>query len=130
MKSRIFAVGLLVAASLAGSATARAGSADVQLATHDMRQMLEAIAHANYNQFVQPTTNTFRSHVDRAKFPKQVAIIDSKIPLAQPFSLRFLTTQRVGQSVNYIFEVTLHGGDQILTALSLENGRVASFHLL
>lgn len=130
MKSTILAIGLLVATSLAGSSVARAGASDVQLATHDMQQMLGAIGHSNYDDFVMPATAAFKSHVDAKKFPKQASIIDSKIPLSQSFSVRYLTTQRVGQTLSYIFEVTLHDGDQVLTALSLEGGKVSSFHLL
>ncbi len=57
-------------------------------------------------------------------------MIDTKIPLDQPYTVKYLTTQKVGSYLNYIFEVTLHDGDQVLTSLTLEDGKVAGFHLL
>ncbi|WP_201729625.1 hypothetical protein [Acidocella sp. C78] len=130
MKFSIVAAGLLLAAMAAQCAVARAQPAQVQLATRDMTQMLSAIGHSDYKSFVAPTTPTFRAHVGSKKFPAQAAAIDAKIPLSQPFAVKYLTTQRVGSTIGYIFEVTLQGGNQVLTDLTLNGTKVSSFHLL
>ena len=130
MTFSIRVAGLLVAAGIAGGAVAQAQSPNVPLATRDMTQMLTAIGHSSYADFVAPATTVFKAHVDPKKFPVQAAEINAKIPLGQPFSVKYLTTQHVGPTVGYIFEVTLHDGDQVLTDLTLNHGKVASFHLL
>jgi len=130
MKFSIMAGTILVAATLAGLTVARAAEADVALATRAMTQMLAAIAHPDYKAFVAPTTDQFRANVDPKKFPQQAGTIDNKIPLAEPYTVKFLATQKAGGNLGYLFEVTLHNGDQVLAELSLHDGKVSSFHLL
>lgn len=129
MKISVYA-GLMVAAALLGTPGARAATSGTALATKDMTQMLAAIAHPDYAKFVAPASPAFKASVDSTKFAAQAQAIDSKIPLAQPYMVKFVTTQKVGAYLTYIFEVTLHDGDQVLTGLTLEKGEVAGFHLL
>ncbi len=128
---KLMCAGLTMAAlTVVGLPAARAATSETALATTDMKQMLGAIAHPDYSAFVAPASDGFKASVDSKKFEAQAQIIDSKIPLAQPYSVKFITTQKVGQFINYIFEVTLHNGDQVLTSLNLDAGKVAGFHLL
>lgn len=129
MKSSIFAGILLVAASVAGVTVAHAES-QRDHATSAIEQMIAAIAHPDYKAFVAPTTTQFRTHVNVKKFPKQAKMIDQKIPLAQPYTVKFIATQRVGSTLSYIYEVTLHDRDQVLAAVTMEGDKVAAFHLL
>lgn len=123
-------VALVAFGTAAATGNASAAAPDTTLATTDMTQMLAAIAHADYANFVAPTSDGFKASVDSTKFAAQAKVIDTKIPLDQPYTVKYLTTQKVGSYLNYIFEVTLHDGDQVLTSLTLEDGKVAGFHLL
>jgi len=129
MKIRIYA-GLAAAVMALGMAGAHAATTDTALATTDMTQMLAAIAHPDYAKFVAPASPAFKASVDATKFAAQAQAIDSKIPLAQPYTVKFVTTQKVGAYLTYIYEITLHDGDQVLTGLTLQGGKVAGFHLL
>lgn len=120
---------LVVLASIAGSAVAHADS-QRDHATAAVKQMLAAIAHPDYKAFVAPTTEQFRKHADAKKFPIQAASIDKQIPLAQPYKVKFIATQRKGATLGYIYEVTLHDGDQVLVEVTLEGDKISSFHLL
>jgi hypothetical protein len=130
MRQLIYAGLTMAAFTVLGLPVARAAASESALATTDMKQMLGAIAHPDYSAFVAPASDGFKASVDSKKFEAQAQSIDSKIPLAQPYRVKFITTQKVGQFVNYIFEVTLHNGDQVLTSLNLDAGKVAGFHLL
>ncbi|MGC9269628.1 hypothetical protein [Acidiphilium sp.] len=129
--TKILRVGLVMAGVALGVvATASASAPDVGTATSDMTRMLAAIAHPDYAGFVAPATSQFKANVDPTKFAGQAKMIDSKIPLAQPYTVKFITTQKIGAYLNYIFEITLHDGDQVLASLTLEHGKAAGFHLL
>jgi hypothetical protein len=130
MNKRLYAGLMMVALAVAGTPAARAGAPDSALATTDMTQMLAAIAHPDYGAFVAPATDGFKAGVDATKFATQAKEIVSKIPLDQPYTVRYLATQKVGNFLNYIFEVTLQDGDQVLSSLTLQDGKVAGFHLL
>ncbi|MDD2876352.1 MAG: hypothetical protein PHT60_03885 [Acidiphilium sp.] len=130
MKIFIRAGFMIVAAAMAPAPAAWAADQNIAVATSDMTQMLGAIGHPDYATFVEAATPEFKASVDATKFGEQTKMIDSKIPLDQPYTVKFITTQKVGAFLNYIFEVTLHNGDQVLTSLNLQDGKVAGFHLL
>lgn len=130
MKLLAYAGLVLIGVAVGGAPVAQAAGSAVATATTDMTAMLGAIAHPDYNKFVAPTTREFKAHVTAIKFPSTAAHIDQQIPLAQPFTVELVTTQKVGAILAYIFEVTLHNGNQVLVGLTLKHGKVSSFHLL
>lgn len=130
MKPMLRTALMIAAMAISTAPAAWANDPNVAVATTAMTRMLGAIAHPNYDNFVAPTTAQFKSSVDSVKFAGQAKMIDSKIPLTQPYTVKFIATQKVGSFLNYVFEVTLHNGDQVLSSLTLQNGKVAGFHLL
>jgi hypothetical protein len=128
-EDHLFVIAVLAAVLIGMAPPALAmQSTSISATRADAERLMSALAHHDYAKFVKDGTIEFH-RLSKAKFEKATQLADARLPLQKPYTLKFLATERVPGYLNYVFEVTWQDRNQSLAIVTLQDGKVAGFHL-